>query len=84
MIQRDDFEITIGETERGIFVRVFHKPTGTERIADPVAFGAVGKIRDSLIAELRGLLFDSSDIRLDIGRAVGGDFIAVVHIPTGI
>ncbi|MCH7726399.1 MAG: hypothetical protein IH991_07985 [Planctomycetes bacterium] len=84
MIRPNDFDIEIGQSERGTFVRVIHKPTGNERIADPVAADAVGKTRDTLVAELRGMLFGSEDIRMDTGCAEGGDFIRVVHIPTGI
>ena len=84
MIRPDDFDIEIGESDRGAFVRVTHKPTGNQRVADPVARDAVGKTRDSFIAELRGLLFGPEDVRYDTGRAEGGDFIRVVHIPSGI
>lgn len=84
MIRTSDFEIEIGQSDLGIFVRVTHKPTGAQRCVDPVASGAVGHTRDSLIAELRGSLFNAEDIRFDIGRADGGDFIRVIHLPSGI
>lgn len=84
MIRPDDFDIDIGQSERGTFVRVMHKPTGNHRVADAVADGEVGTSRDSLIAELRGLLFGPEDVRYDTGCTEGGDFIRVVHIPSGI
>jgi hypothetical protein len=84
MIRPDDFDIEIGHSHRGTFVRVTHIPTGNERIADPVAPDAVGRTRDTLIAELRCLLFGPEDIRVEIGRSGGGDFIRVVHLPSGI
>lgn len=84
MIRPSDFDIEIGQSKRGTFVRVTHKPTGNHRCVDPVAPYAVGRTRDSLIAELRRLLFNDADIRLDTGRAEGGDFIRVVHLPSGI
>ena len=84
MIRPDDFDVEIGNSDRGTFVRVTHKPTGNQRMSDPVADGSVGKARDSLIAELRRLLFAPEDIRVDIGRTDDGEFIRVVHIPSGI
>ena len=84
MIRPHDFDIEIGHNDRGTFVRVFHRPTGNERLAESVARNAVGNLRESLIAELRGLLFGPRDIVFDTGRSVGGDFIAVRHLPTGI
>ena len=84
MIRPDDFDITIGDTDGTTFVHVIHIPTGSERRRDAIAAGDVGRTRDALIAELRGLLFSTDDIRRDTGRADGGDFIAVRHLPSGI
>jgi hypothetical protein len=84
MIRPDDFAIEITPSERGVRVCVTHKPTGNQRIDDGVADGAVGKSRDALIAELRRLLFRAEDVICDTGLAEGGDYIRVVHIPSGI
>ena len=84
MIRASDFEIEIGQSERGTFVRVTHKPTGNQRCVGPVAPDVVGRTRDSLVGELRRLLFTDEDIRLDTGRAEWGDFIRVVHLPSRI
>lgn len=48
-----------------------------------MALDAVGKNRDALVAELRRALFKAEDIRSDTGNSAGGDFIRVVHIPSG-
>ena len=84
MIRPDDFNITIGDSDGETFVHVVHIPTGNERRRDAVTAGDVGRTRDALIVELRGLLFSTDDIRCDTGRADGGDFIAVRHLPSGI
>jgi hypothetical protein len=84
MIRPEDFNITIGDPDGSTFVQIVHIPSGNERRRDGVAAGDVGHTRDSLLAELRGLLFAPDDIRCDTGRADGGDFIAVRHIPSGI
>jgi len=84
MIRADDFDIEIRNSSRGTSIRITHKPTGNHRVVDPVAEGAVGKTRDRLIAELRREMFRDEDIRIDYGRAEGGDFMRVVHTPSGI
>lgn len=84
MIRPEDFDTEIGHRDRGTFVRVLHRPTGNERIAESISQHAVGYVRESLIAELQGLLFDAKDIVFDTGRSSGGDFIAVRHLPTGV
>ena len=68
MIRREDFKVEISGSERGAIVRVTHKPTGNERVADPVSHDEVGKTRPALIVELRGKLFRPEDIRVDIGQ----------------
>ena len=85
MIRPKDFEIEIGRCEsRDAFVRVLRKPTGNERRAEGISPDAVGRTRDSLLTDLRGLLFAPEDVRVDIGRSTGGDFVRVVHLPSGI
>lgn len=84
MIRPDDFEIEIGQSQSGAFVRVTHKRTGNERIVEAVPDGAVGRTRDSSLAELRGLLFSPDEVRYDTGCGEDGDFIRVVHIPSAI
>lgn len=84
MIKPKDFDITVEHAKDGTAMRVVHKPTGNARFVESVAADSVGKVRDRLLAELRRLLFRSEDIRVDVGRSEGGDFIRVVHVPTGI
>jgi hypothetical protein len=84
MIRPEDFHITIGDTDGSTFVHILHVPTGNERRRDSVVSGDVGRTRDALLAELRGLLFSENEIVFDTGRAEGGDFIAVRHLPSGI
>jgi hypothetical protein len=85
MIRPCDYEIEIGQSDRGTFVRVKHKPTGNERVRESVPFGEVGKAREVLIAELRSLVVNEDDVRFDIGHAhTGGDFLCVTHLPSGI
>jgi len=84
MIRPQDFEIEIGQSDQGIFVRVTHTRTGKQLVADPVEPDAVGATRDRFLRELRGKLVRPKDIRVDIGLAEGGDFIRVVHRPSGI
>jgi hypothetical protein len=60
------------------------RPRRHRRVVETVAADAVGKTRDSLIVELRGSLFRPEDVRFDTGRSEGGDFIRVVHVPSGI
>ena len=82
MIRPTDFQIEINATAAGVCVLVTHLPTGQQRRADAVSAGAVGRVRDSLLAELRGVLFNEQDFRCDTGRAADGDFIRVVHLST--
>ncbi len=84
MIRPDDFEIEIGHNDRGTFVRVKHKPTNNERLQESVPENEIGRRRESMITELRGLLFGPKDVVFDTGRSVGGDFIRVRHLPTGM
>ncbi|MGE0607753.1 MAG: hypothetical protein AB7O62_11735 [Pirellulales bacterium] len=84
MIRRDDFDIEIGHNDQGTYVRVMHKPTGNARLAESIGQNAVGRVLESAIAELRGLLFAPNDVVFDTGRSSGGDFIRVRHWPTGI
>lgn len=84
MIRRDDFDIRIRTESVGTVVRVTHIPTGNQRIRLVAHSERTGRVRDALIAELQGKLFDPNDIRVDIGCSSGGDFIRVTHIPSGI
>lgn len=84
MIKSEDFAVSVENAEGETTVRVVHKPTGNVRYAESVAAGSIGTVRDRLLAELRSLLFRSEDIRMDVGRSEGGDFIRVVHLPSGI
>ena len=76
MTRSENFEIEIGHNDRGAFVRVKHKPTGNQRFQQSVLENDIGRVRESMVAELRGLLFGPKDVVFDTGRSVGGDFIA--------
>ncbi|MCA9131390.1 MAG: hypothetical protein KDB22_30110 [Planctomycetales bacterium] len=84
MIQPNDFQIEIGYGETGTFVRVVHLPTGNNDFAESVPESEVGQTGDKLASRLKRLLFSPEDIRYDIERAVDGDFIRAVHLPSGI
>lgn len=84
MIRPEDFEIEIRHHGSGTFVRVTHTPTGNKRTAEGGADDVVGATRDALISQLRTLLYRPEEIRCDTGRSEGGDFIRVVHLPSGI
>lgn len=84
MIRSDDFEIRFDTTPTGTKVRVRHIPTGNERTRPVMPSERAGGVRESLIAELKGLLFDPKDVRVAIGSTSGGDFVRVTHLPTGI
>ncbi len=84
MIRQKDFEIHIDSTPDGTNVLVTHIPTGNTRSCVAGLNVGVGRLRDALIAELKGLLFDPKDIQVDVGRTSGGDFIRVTHIPSGV
>lgn len=84
MIREDDFSVEFDQTPEGVSVRVTHKTTGNTKFANHVAANAVGKTCNRFISELRSMLFDVDDVRIDVGRTEEGDFLRVVHIPSGI
>ena len=84
MIRPQDFEVQIHTGTTGTTVSVKHIPTNTSRTHVVSGTERVGCVRDALIAELRGLVFRPQDIQVDVGRAPGGDFIRVLHLPSGI
>jgi hypothetical protein len=84
MIRPNDFDIRFEAESAGAVVRVTHVPTGNQRIRLATPSDKVGRVRDALIAELQEKLFRPNDVRVDIGRSTGGDFICVTHIPSGI
>lgn len=83
MIRPNDFEIRLDTHSTGTNVRVRHIPTGNERTRLAES-DKVRHVRDELLAELWAILFAENDVRVDIGRSTGGDFICVTHIPSGI
>jgi hypothetical protein len=84
MIRPSDFDIRINETPAGVFVSVTHLPTANQRTRLASKLDGVARTRDALIAELRGLLYGPNDVRFDTGCSDRGDFIRVVHLPSGI
>ncbi|QDU45041.1 hypothetical protein Mal52_35290 [Symmachiella dynata] len=84
MILDKDFKIDIGFNHDGPFVRATHKPTGFEKLAESVAADSIGAMRDALVAELRRMIYDPDDIRVDYMRTNGGEAIRVVHVPSGL
>lgn len=84
MIRPNDFEIDFRETLDGVTVSVLHRPTGNRRVCVADRVRGVGYARETLIKELEGLLYAPDDIRIDIGCSPAGDWLRVVHLPTGI
>jgi hypothetical protein len=85
MILPCDFGIQIGAKDTGATcVTVTHLPTGNRLSREVDEKESVAHTRDSLISELLGLLFEENEIRFDTGRGEDGDFIRVVHLPSGI
>jgi hypothetical protein len=84
MIRPSDFDIRFNTEPTGTCVQVTHIPTGNHRSQMVRHSTKVGNVRDALIADLKGALFGPTDVRVDIGRSTGGDFIQVTHLPSGI
>ena len=84
MICPHDFEVQIHTAVSGTTVSVKHIPTNNVRTHLVSTTEGVGRVRDALIAELKGLVFRPQDIQVDVGRGTDGDFIRVLHLPTGI
>jgi hypothetical protein len=84
MIRPHDFEVQIHTAVSGTTVSVKHIPTNNVRTHLASTTERVGRVRDALIAELKGLVFRPQDIQVDIGRSTDGDFLRVLHLPTGI
>lgn len=83
MIRREDFQIDIRQSPRGASVHVRHLRTRKERVENDVPGGDVGQVRDRLLRELQGDLCSEDDFKVRIGRAEGGDFLQVIHLPSG-
>jgi hypothetical protein len=83
MIAAKDFHTTVGHSDKGVFVRVVHTPTGNELMVDPVADEPVGKVVQRLIAELAYRVFDPKDFVTELIRAKPKGFTRVVHIRSG-
>jgi len=84
MIHPGDFEIRFNPDPSGTLVQVKHIPTGNHRSQLVRHSDDVGGVRDAMVADLKGALFGPKDVRVDIGRSTGGDFIQVTHLPSGI
>lgn len=84
MIRPHDFEVQIHAAVAGNTVSIKHIPTNNVRTQFVSNTDRVGRVRDALIAELKGLVYRPQDVQVDVGRATGGDFIRVLHLPTGI
>ena len=88
MIAPHDYAIEINADEAGVWVRVRHKITGSQREARPLATESVGAVRDRLIAQIAAEIYDPKDIVIEVGhtRENGSarDYIRVTHKPTGI
>jgi hypothetical protein len=84
MILSTDFRSEIGTTERGTYVIVLHAPTGKCRAVDPVRRDErVGRVRERLIREIQRELYNEDDVQVTIGCGETGDFLRVIHLPTG-
>lgn len=84
MIRPHDFDIQIHAAVAGTTVSVKHIPTNNVRTQFVSNTDRVGRVRDALIAELKGLVYRPQEIQVDVGRATGGDFIRVLHLPSRI
>ena len=84
MIRPHDFDVQITAAVAGTTVSVKHIPTNNVRTHLVSNTDRVGRVRDALISELKELVFRPQDVQVDVGRATGGDFIRVLHIPSGI
>lgn len=58
--------------------------TGNHRSRAADSSCGVARTRDALIDELKALLYGPEDVRFDTGCSSDGDFIRVIHLPTGI
>jgi hypothetical protein len=83
MIAAKDFHTTIGHSDKGVFVRVVHVPTGNELMVNPVADEPVGRAVQRLIAELAYRVFNPTDFVTQHIRAKPKGFMRVVHLPSG-
>ena len=83
MIRREDFQIDICQSPAGATVHVRHLPTGKEQVENGVQDSDVGQVRDRLVRKVEGELFHEDDFETRIGRADGGDFLQVIHLPSG-
>lgn len=83
MIRRGDFQIDICQSPTGASIHIRHRRTGKERIENGVPDSEVCRVRDRLLRELRGELYSENDFQVRIGRAESGDFVQVIHLPTG-
>ncbi len=83
MIAAKDFRPTIGQSDKGVFVRVVHVPTGNEITIDPVKDEPVKEVIRRLTAELMGRVFNPSDFVIQNIRSKPAGFTRVIHIPSG-
>src|ERR1700722_10341670 len=83
MIAAKDFHTTVGRSDKGVFVRIVHAPTGNELMVDHVADEPVGRVVQRLIAELTCRVYDPKDFVIQLIRAKPKGFTRVVHIPSG-
>jgi hypothetical protein len=83
MIALKDFQINVGQSEKGVFVRVVHSPTGNELMVNPLTDEPAGRVVQRLIAELAYRVFDPKDFVTQLIRAKPKGFTRVVHLPSG-
>ncbi len=87
MIHSKDFAIKIDYDAEGPLVSVTHTPTGIQRTARPVSGQSVGKVRDELLEEVRGAIYNPMDFTIDyLLCGIDGKFECrhrLTHRPTG-
>jgi hypothetical protein len=83
MIRREDFQIDISQSPEGATVHVRHLLTGKEQIENGIQQGDVGRVRDRLVRMLEAELYDENEFEIRIGCAECGDFLQVIHFPSG-
>lgn len=83
MIRDDDIAIEIGYSDQGLFVRLTHKVTKSQRYADGISEQDVGRVIATFKKQLLAEILGDNDVRVDLCLTSGGDVLRVTHLPSG-